>query len=403
VGAEIGFFSILVWFSSLRRLTIRGKEKRQIMSIKMDLRPAQHDPVNCKVLTQRHLNFDVRYQVKNNVITHKVLLFNTNQVHTSVAKCCGGKCVLALCRLAENKNGQSVEDFYDPTRDMEDHLIGKMVKVNGLGEMTFHDLDGSHPNLDLNWKRLRNLAQPVVDEALARMAMAGKWERQPIKLNLGVLLVDHTVIRIDNQSYAEMEKDKEKDMKQCEVSWNRQLEREKEKRGITSVGGVLAKQRKWKTVHKRDSKGNESSWTGGGFKKAEDECKTVKEEENGEDKENNQPLLQVEAPVEEEKMTAGESEPEEKWEECVECRESPCVWVGQRDVMILFDEMEHAHLPQEDLPPNNIRRKKVYRQMTLFIQEGQVQKGVRHVLPACVEEGTRLLFPSPTFMGFMSS
>ena len=87
----------------------------------------------------------------------------------------------------------------------------------------------------------------------------------------------------------------------------------------------------------------------------------------------------------------------------MECRESPCVWVGQRDVMVIFDEMEHAHLPQEDLPPNNIRRKKVYRQMTLHIQEGQVQKGVRPVLPACVEEGTRQLFPSPTFMGFMSS
>ena len=89
--------------------------------------------------------------------------------------------------------------------------------------------------------------------------------------------------------------------------------------------------------------------------------------------------------------------------ECIDCRESPCVWLAQRDKMIHFDEMEHPHLPEEDLPPNNIRRKKVYRQMMLHIQEGQVQKGVRHVLHTCVEEGTRLLFPLPTFMGFMSS
>ena len=112
---------------------------------------------------------------------------------------------------------------------MEDPLIGKLIKVNGLGDMTFHDLGGSHLNLDLNWKRLQNLAQPVVDEALARMVMAGKWGKQPIKLDLGVLLLDHTVIRFDNQLYAEMEKDKKKDMVQCEVSWKCQLEREKEK------------------------------------------------------------------------------------------------------------------------------------------------------------------------------
>jgi hypothetical protein len=78
----------------------------------------------------------------------------------------------------------------------------------------------------------------------------------------------------------------------------------------------------------------------------------------------------VEATVVEEKMTAGAPEPEVKWEEWVECRESPRLWVAQRDEMIIFDEMEHALLLEEDLPPNNICRKKVYRQMMLHIQEG---------------------------------
>ena len=370
------------------------------MSIKMVLSPAAHDPMNCKVLTQRHLNFDVRYQISKNVITHKCLLFNTNQVHPSVAKCCGEKCLLALCRLAEKSRGNSVEDFYDPTRDMEDPLIGKLIKVNGLGNVTFHDLDGSHPNLDLNWKRLRNMAQPVVDEALANLAMAGKWEKQPIKLDLGVLLLDNTVIRFDNQSYAEMEKDKKKDLIQCEVSWKRKLDTEMEKRGITRVGNALVKYKRWKAVHKRDSNGNESSWIGEDSKKHEDTCKTVKGEEGVEGKENEKPVVQVEG-TGEEKVSA--TTVTEEWNECVGCGENPCVWVAQKDEMILFDEMEHAHLPEEDLPPNNIRSKKLYRQMTLHIQEGQVQKGVRHVLPACVEEGTRLMFPSPTFMGFKSS
>ena len=60
---------------------------------------------------------------------------------------------------------------------------------------------------------------------------------------------------------------------------------------------MLVKQKKWKTVHKRDSKGNESSWIGGGFKIAKDECKTVKGKEGEEDKENEIPLVQVEAPL----------------------------------------------------------------------------------------------------------
>ena len=278
------------------------------MLIKMDQQPATHDPVNCKVLTQRRLNYDIRYQVQTMIVTHKFILFNKNQVHTSVAKCCGGRCVLPLCQISEKSNGQSVEACYDASRDMDDPIIGKLIKVNGLGEITFHDLNGSHPSLDLNRKRLRNLAQPVVDEALARMAMAGKWEKQPIKLNLGVLLVDNKVIRIDNQSYAEMDRDKKKYMVQCEVSWKRQVERLKEKRGIRSVGGYLDKQKKWRAVHKRDTNGNESSWTGVALKPVKDGGKTVKEETVKEEKENQKPLVQATVP-DEVKMAAVEKEP----------------------------------------------------------------------------------------------
>jgi hypothetical protein len=114
------------------------------MSIKMELLSAEMNPLNCKVLIQCHLNFNVRYQIFKDIVTHKFLLLNTDQVHPSVAKCCEGKCLLPLCQLAETGNGKTLESLYDPSRDMEDPLIGKLMKVNGLGDMTFHDLDGSH-------------------------------------------------------------------------------------------------------------------------------------------------------------------------------------------------------------------------------------------------------------------
>jgi hypothetical protein len=53
----------------------------------------------------------------------------------------------------------------------------------------FHDLDGSNEDLDLNWKRLHNMAYPLVDEQLAKLAMAGKWKNKPIHLDLGTFLL----------------------------------------------------------------------------------------------------------------------------------------------------------------------------------------------------------------------
>jgi hypothetical protein len=75
----------------------------------------------------------------------------------------------------------------------------------------------------------------------------------------------------------------------------------------------------------------------------------------------------------------------------------------KKEDMRLFNVSEHGHLPDKDSPPNNIRRKKVYRQMFLFINQGPSGAGVRIELPECVEDGTRLMFPSPSFMGFMRS
>jgi hypothetical protein len=47
--------------------------------------------------------------------------------------------------------------------------------------------------------------------------------------------------------------------------------------------------------------------------------------------------------------------------ECSHCGEGPCVWVTKKEDMRLFDVSEHGHLPDDDSPPNNIRRKSIYR------------------------------------------
>jgi hypothetical protein len=61
--------------------------------------------------------------------------------------------------------------------------------------VSFHDLDGSDEDLDLNWKRTHNMAYPVVNEQLETMTMAGKWENKPtIHLDLGTLLLDNSII-----------------------------------------------------------------------------------------------------------------------------------------------------------------------------------------------------------------
>ena len=87
-------------------------------------------------------------------------------------------------------------------------------------------------------------------------------------------------------------------------------------------------------------------------------------------------------------------------EDCVHCGEDRCVWLANKERMVLIDETEHGYLPDDSKPPNNARRKKLYREMTLLLNKGPLGVGVRKKLPRCVENGARALFPSPSFMGF---
>jgi hypothetical protein len=57
----------------------------------------------------------------------------------------------------------------------KDPLIRKLVKILSLGGVSFHDPDGYEEDLDLDWKRLRNMVQPVVDEQLAKLTTVPNW------------------------------------------------------------------------------------------------------------------------------------------------------------------------------------------------------------------------------------
>jgi hypothetical protein len=87
---------------------------------------------------------------------------------------------------------------------------------------------------------------------------------------------------------------------------------------------------------------------------------------------------------------------------CELCLDDPCVWIAKKEEMLDYNDNKHEHLPVvSDYPPHNVRRKKIYRQMALYINSGPSGKGVWIELPKCVVDGCcRECFPSPTFMGF---
>jgi hypothetical protein len=86
-------------------------------------------------------------------------------------------------------------------------------------------------------------------------------------------------------------------------------------------------------------------------------------------------------------------------ESCPVCGEDPCVFYQHAEHLLAFDEAEHGSLAQEDVPPNNIRRKLMYRQMTLLINGGPMGR-VRKELPQCVVTAIREMVPSESYMGF---
>jgi hypothetical protein len=102
------------------------------------------------------------------------------------------------------------------------------------------------------------------------------------------------------------------------------------------------------------------------------------------------------------KRAAEEEDPEDE-EKCQECGESPCIFFEHEELLVAYDDAEYGlETSVEPLPDNNIRRKKLYRQLTLMLNGGPLGAGVRKPLPSCCVSAIRDMLPSDTFMGFKS-
>jgi hypothetical protein len=148
-----------------------------------------------------------------------------------------GKCEEWLCHPIDEKYACAA-DAYIPDEAQKDPVIGKMVQISQHGFVSFKDQDGDDHELNLNWKQLRNMAKPIVNFQLSKIAFEGSWKTKPVRINLGTILLDNTVIRFDPSSYHEMEKNDKKDMEQCEVAWRKKIGCELMKRGFGKMGMV---------------------------------------------------------------------------------------------------------------------------------------------------------------------
>jgi hypothetical protein len=350
-----------------------------------------------KIVVERHLNFEYRYEiVLDHVRGDRHVWFYPVQVRPSIKKCERGKCTDTLCTIPDDEFTDDVFEwtqyYTDPTPGI---LEGRKVVIDDKGDVRIEHppavMEEEERGIDLNWRRLRNMAQPIVDEQLGKLAMNQKWRDTPVKLHLGSLLVDTDVVRIDEASYYNMcPKGDNSDMDEIEGAWNKRMT---EKRVGKAAEEDNQQSKKFKIHH------DECTYPG---KKDYHEMKEAAREEGVGQKENVASVgvnneLNQDGP---QKDNGRVDDNLGKVIGCNECCENPCVWLTKKEEMIDFDEDEHGHLSAEDGPPNNIRRKKVYRQMVLYINEGGTGKGVRLALPKCVENGVRKLFPSPTFMGF---
>jgi hypothetical protein len=99
-----------------------------------------------RVLVDKHLNFDVRYDLVDDIVTHKHYGFHTEHILPNVALCRHGKCDEDLCAA-------DVEEF-EPHYILRVETIGKKVLINDNGVVSFVHLDSNDVDISLNWKRL---------------------------------------------------------------------------------------------------------------------------------------------------------------------------------------------------------------------------------------------------------
>jgi hypothetical protein len=60
---------------------------------------------------------------------------------------------------------------------------------------------------------------------------------------------------------------------------------------------------------------------------------------------------------------------------CPDCCEEPCVYKKHEELLLAFDNAEHGCSGAEEVPSNNVRMKKLYRQLTLVLNGGPLGVG----------------------------
>jgi hypothetical protein len=177
------------------------------------------------------------------------------------------------------------------------------VEVSADGTVVFVDVIVLEPVMNLNWRHLRNMARPIVDEAIGKLAMSGLWEDNPMRLQLGSLLVDNKRVRIDEKSYFEMPKDGDTaDLERCSKKWKEGGVSRGIKKKVDENTAPMPKN--IKVTYRRDEK--------------EKQGKVEKEEIKG-------TMI------------------------CELCLDDPCVWTAKKkEEMLDYNNNGHKHLPVDD-------------------------------------------------------
>jgi hypothetical protein len=81
---------------------------------------------------------------------------------------------------------------------------------------------------------------------------------------------------------------------------------------------------------------------------------------------------------------------------CGDCNEPPCVFLKERDDIVLQDNDAHAGTTTA----NRTRRRMPFKHMFYILNGGPGASGIRKRHPICVESGIRGLFPDIQYMGY---
>jgi hypothetical protein len=229
--------------------------------------------------------------------------------------------------------------------------------------LTFGVAEKTAPKIDLDWEGLRNLAQPIVDMQLAKLAMNKSWKNTPIALSLGSLVVDNKSVCIESKERIG------KLVVDAKMVCGR--------KGSVPIGQVGLK----KCAGEGDLEVSDGHATRTGKKYGRKRLPDRKAEagiETEQKKVKSMPIKEV---------------------RCSECGEKPCIWTiheyNMRDIIL----GNYGYLTKDAQPPNSIKRMVIYREFVSLMNMKGIGKGVLDRLPKCIEDGVHKLYPNPDFMG----